>query len=113
MSDEATVDRAALQALLTDIDPAIMQLLPSYVANRHADIEVLDRSLGESDMVVLRRLGHNLKGSGAAYGLPPVSEIGAGIEAAAKREALDEIRVLRGKLEALVMELDSILVEMK
>lgn len=111
LMDSQTIDPADLRSLIADVDPAILQLLPSYVANRHADLEVLDRSIAENDMTRLRRLGHNLKGSGAAYGLPPVSELGAGIEDAAKREAIGDLKELRGELEQLVMNLDAVLVD--
>lgn len=111
MEDGETRDDLGLPGLVADADPAILQLLPSYVANRHADIDVISHSIDAGDLAVLRRVGHNLKGSGAAYGLPPFSEFGAALEAAAKSGDFDALRDLRRKFRNMVMELDAAVVE--
>lgn len=111
MGDNEMPDRSSLAGLVADTDPAIRMLLPDYVANRRADLELMQRALEDKDAATLRRLGHNLKGSGAAYGLPPVSALGRRIETAALAFAFAELRELRDRLEVLVRDLDAVVVE--
>jgi hypothetical protein len=53
-------------------------------------------------------LGHNLKGTGAAYGFAEITEIGAAIEAAAKQADRD---VIAERAAALARYLAGIVVE--
>jgi signal transduction histidine kinase/HPt (histidine-containing phosphotransfer) domain-containing protein len=66
------------------IDSEIAELLPEYLERRYEDVATLNRALREHDFEVVQTLGHRMKGSGASYGLPRVSEIGAALEIAAK-----------------------------
>jgi HPt (histidine-containing phosphotransfer) domain-containing protein len=51
-------------------------------------LEALDHGGFDS----IRRIGHNLKGSGASYGFQPISDMGKLIEEAALRQDADGIR---------------------
>ena len=64
-------------------DPLLQPLIPGYVASRRADLVKLGDALASRDLAALRKLGHNMSGSGAAYGIPPVSAFGKRIEDAA------------------------------
>ena len=64
-------------------DPLIAPLVPGYLKNREQDLGRIEQALAAKDFAALRKLGHNMKGSAGAYGLPPMSEIGARIEDAA------------------------------
>lgn len=111
MPERPDTTQAELHSLVQSADPAIRQLLPGYVANRHADLDQLQAGLEHEDSVVLRRIGHNLKGSGAAYGLPPVSRLGADMERAALQGHFDELRELIEILRGLVLALDAVVTE--
>jgi HPt (histidine-containing phosphotransfer) domain-containing protein len=82
------------------VDPLVLPLLPEYLRNRDGDLAKLDAALAAGNFPVLRKLGHNLRGSAGAYGLPPLSDIGARLEegavrrdAAAVAAAVAEMRV--------------------
>lgn len=111
MPEQPDTTQAELRSLVESADPAVRQLLPGYVANRHADLDQLQAGLENEDSVVLRRIGHNLKGSGAAYGLPPVSRLGADMEQAALQKRFDELRGLIETLRELVLALDAVVNE--
>ena len=68
------------------VDPLVLPLVPGYLSNRAGDLEKLRAALAAKDFAVLRKLGHNMRGSAGAYGLPPLSEIGARIEDAALKQ---------------------------
>ena len=79
-------------------DPFARKLVGKYLENRKEDIARLTESLAAADFEALRLTGHNLYGSGAAYGLDEISRIGAAIESSA--QSAD-----REKLEQLIAEL--------
>jgi HPt (histidine-containing phosphotransfer) domain-containing protein len=55
-------------------------------------------ALERSDYDNVRVLGHNMKGSGAGYGLNRITEIGASLEQAAGRREPEEIRARAAEL---------------
>lgn len=66
------------------VDEEIIDLLPTYIANRWTDIETAGKALQDRDFEVLRRMGHTMKGSGGGFGLAEVARVGQEIEASAK-----------------------------
>jgi HPt (histidine-containing phosphotransfer) domain-containing protein len=65
-------------------DFGIAEILPQYFALCQCDLLNLRDALDQNDFEKVRVLGHNLKGSGGAYGLPEISEIGSSLEASGK-----------------------------
>ena len=59
-------------------------LLERYLRRRHDELAVLERALERGDYEQIRRIGHNLHGSGAAYELNRISALGARLELAAE-----------------------------
>lgn len=75
-------------------DALVAQMLPDFLNNRVKDLKTIRALMTDGDWTEIRRLGHNMKGSGAAFGLPPVSEFGGRIEMAAleaNTEAMDSV----------------------
>ncbi len=68
------------------VDPIVAPLVPEYLRNREKDLQRMTEALAGKDFAALRKLGHNMRGSAGAYGLPPLSEIGARIEDAAQAQ---------------------------
>lgn len=68
---------------LAEMDPIVRGLLPGYIARRWEELASLTQLLEEKRFEELRVIGHNLSGSGGAYGLPGLTEIGRSIESAA------------------------------
>lgn len=83
-------------------DPFARQLMARYLKRREKDLELLDQALADSNFETIERTGHNLSGSGSAYGLDAVSRIGRGIEEAAKRSDAARTRRLLDELAAFV-----------
>lgn len=65
------------------LEADLAHLIPGFLANRRAEIGRIGELLAAQDGPALRRIGHNLKGCGSAYGFDPISEFGARIEQAA------------------------------
>lgn len=64
-------------------DPLLQPLIPDYLRNRRLDVKKLEDALAAKDFAALRKLGHDMHGSGGAFGLPPISDLGRQIEDAA------------------------------
>jgi signal transduction histidine kinase/CheY-like chemotaxis protein/CHASE3 domain sensor protein/HPt (histidine-containing phosphotransfer) domain-containing protein len=61
----------------------VAALVPKYLASKPKQIEEARASLAVKDFDPIWRFGHNLKGTGRAYGFPPIEEMGKEIEKAA------------------------------
>ncbi len=83
---------------IVQADPLLKPLIPDYLAKRRGDLQRLDDALGRKDFTALRKLGHDMFGSGGAYGLPPISEFGRQIEAAAQAADAAAIRATTADL---------------
>jgi len=59
-------------------------LIPTFMKNRHKELETLRAALAAGDMEQLRQLGHRMKGVGNSYGFELVSALGKQIEDGAK-----------------------------
>jgi HPt (histidine-containing phosphotransfer) domain-containing protein len=69
---------------IVHVDASFEPLMPKFLANRQADVSVLQVALAALDFDTLRMVSHNLKGVGGSYGFDRISEIAALIEQAAK-----------------------------
>jgi signal transduction histidine kinase/CheY-like chemotaxis protein len=90
------------------VDPSISALRPRYLKNVEKDLKALTNAGAAQDYATLQRIGHNLNGTGASFGLPRITEIGAAIEQGAKAQELNRIQVaidhLAEYLEAIRVE---------
>ncbi len=73
------------------LPPSVRALVPRYLENRVKDLSRLADALANHDFDTIGTIGHNMKGSGAGYGLQELTSIGKGLEAAAKEKAHEAI----------------------
>jgi signal transduction histidine kinase/DNA-binding response OmpR family regulator len=64
---------------------------PEFLANRRLDLEKLRQSLAAHDFATIQKIAHDCKGTGAGYGFPDLSRIGAAMENAARTFDLDAL----------------------
>lgn len=86
-------------------DPILKELLPGYLARRRDELATLDDALQRQDFAKLRTIGHNLRGSGGAYGLAKVSEFGKALETAAEADDADAVRETIGRMRTFLAEI--------
>ncbi len=84
------------------IDSSLSDIVPIFLSNIRENPEKILQALEAGDFDLPRTLGHNMKGTGTAYGFPPVTELGAEIEAAAKTGDADTIRRKATELAAFL-----------
>jgi len=67
-----------------ELPSAIRALGPAYLNKRRQEVPLILELLTQGEYGRIATLAHNLKGTGAAYGFPRITAIGAEMEAAAK-----------------------------
>ncbi|HEX3037322.1 MAG TPA: Hpt domain-containing protein [Thermodesulfobacteriota bacterium] len=80
------------------VDPDLEDLIPTFLGNRHRDVEEINRLLEQENLEEIKRLGHSMKGAGGGYGFDEITEIGREIEEAAKNKDKLEIEKLNMRL---------------
>lgn len=91
-------------------DPFARRLIGKYLSHRKDDIGKLTKALAESDFETIQATGHNLYGSGAAYGLDQISWLGEHFEKAAIAQNAPEIERLIGELTEFLDRFESKLI---
>ena len=94
------------QPISVTVAKDLEDLIPTFMKNRHKELETLRTALAAGDMAQLRQLGHRMKGVGNSYGFELVSVLGKQIE--------DGARVTdRAGLEARITEYTDYLARVK
>lgn len=75
-------------------------LVFAYLLNCRGDLAQLKAALAAGEYEMARRLGHQMKGTGKAYGFPGLTQIGRTIEWAASKQAAAELDSRIQRLEA-------------
>ena len=81
-------------------------LVPRYFRHRENDFKNMQNALQKKDFEEVARLGHSMKGSGAAYGFEKISEIGSKLEKAANGKDGERTQNLLSELRAYLDALD-------
>jgi len=92
---------------ITPSDETGHRLLCRYLERRRTELDDLRRALAARDFQLIARIGHNLRGSGSAYELVRISQLGSRLEEAAGKPAA---KALAGVIADLEKFLDSIVV---
>jgi CheY-like chemotaxis protein len=73
----------AAAAIPVHVPDDIADVAPAYLEKRKAEAAVYHAALIASDFATIRDLAHKMKGTGAGYGFPVLTELGASLETAA------------------------------
>jgi CheY-like chemotaxis protein len=89
----------AASVTLPEMDPEIAPLVPAFLENRRAEIQMFRRRLDAGDFAHIQSSAHKLKGTGRGYGFPEISRLGAELEFAAHQQDTAETMRLVDELE--------------
>ena len=73
---------------------------PAYLRNCRQNVIDMGEALDRADFEAVTILGHNMRGSGGAYGFQAITDIGAGLEQAAEGADTDASRKWVGELSS-------------
>lgn len=79
--------------------PEVLLLRPIYLARRHDELQQVPGWITAQNYEQIRRVGHNMKGSGGSYGLFDLSTLGHQLEDAARSRNDGLIRRLVDEME--------------
>jgi HPt (histidine-containing phosphotransfer) domain-containing protein len=85
-----------------DSIPELANMRTGYLEKRSVDLDRLEFALRGGDFGTLDKIGHNLKGTGAAYGFGELTELGRSLEAAARSENAGAVENLLDQMEAYI-----------
>lgn len=88
-----------------ELDPAVRALLPNYIRRRESDMEMIASLMQRADYDEISTLAHNMRGSGAAYGYPRISELGGLIEKAVRANDVKTLAALTEELDAYIKQM--------
>lgn len=83
----------------------IQKLQTIYIDTFPEKLAALEQYLAENDWVKIERFGHQLKGSGKAYGFSEISDLGAKIEECADVNDGSVVHVLQSELQTVMNEI--------
>lgn len=78
------------------------QLMPKFLELRRSELPIIENAIAQEDFTTLSRLGHNLKGAGASYGLESLSTIGKQLENAAQIGDVEALKEVHQSLTAFL-----------
>ncbi|MDZ7736139.1 MAG: Hpt domain-containing protein [Gammaproteobacteria bacterium] len=81
------------------VDPDLEALIPGFLENRHKDVQAMTEALNTREFATIQSIGHSLKGVGGGYGFSRISDIGAGLESAAREQDSAAIQALIASLQ--------------
>ena len=81
-------------------------VLAGFLSRCRGSIGNLSAALEQGEFDAVRVFGHRLKGTGGAYGVPKLTEIGKAVERAAVDKNSGELRLLAGEVEAYLSQLE-------
>ena len=80
------------------VDAELQAIVPKYLANRAKDCDTIRQHVAAGAFADIKRLGHNMKGTGGGYGFEEISRLGAEIESCAMANQGDRLLELAGAL---------------
>lgn len=96
-ADPAVVERRQAR-YRASVPSEIAELIPMYLETKRAELQAVILASNAQDSDTVRKLGHNMKGSGAGYGFPPISQIGRIMEESAKNRDWNRVQACTGAL---------------
>ena len=85
--------------IIVEVSRDLEDIVPIFLTNRTKELPTLRNALAAQDFNTLQTLGHRMKGDGGGYGFDHISEIGTGLESAAKQQHVSAIEEHIAQLE--------------
>ena len=93
--------------ILIDVPQGVpRKLVVEYLERCRSGLPLLEAAAGQNQHEQMRVLGHRLKGNGAPYGFPRLTEIGAGIEQAAAEQNSAALRRYVSELKEYLSQVE-------
>jgi len=107
-SENARISDSGVPVVKILVEEGLEDVTPGYLAKRRAEVAAYREALAQNNMGAIKKMAHRMKGTGAGYGFPVLTELGAALEQSAIGQDTDKIR---RKLDELAKYLSTIELE--
>lgn len=104
----ASLPRSADNAIKLNVSEKIASRIPAYLRNCRENVISITDALNRVDFETVSILGHNMRGSGGAYGFQTITDIGAALEQAADGADSGASRRCVGELSAYLDRIQAV-----
>jgi signal transduction histidine kinase/CheY-like chemotaxis protein len=84
------------------IQEGMEDVVPGYLEKRRADVALYRQHLKDGDFSSIAKLAHKMKGTGAGYGFPRLTDLGSALEKAANNSDAEAVKVNVEEFETYV-----------
>ena len=88
-----------LEPIVVHADSILGDLIPEYLEDCKAGLPIIHGALEQNDYPALRNIGHDLEGTGGAFGFYGLAELGRALRLAASEEDNSEIDKIADQME--------------
>jgi CheY-like chemotaxis protein len=88
------------------VEPDMRDAVPGYLEKRRTDLSSCYKALAEGNLPLIAGIGHKMKGTGAGFGFPFLTEMGGKLEAAARGAKTDEVKTTMDELASWFERVD-------
>lgn len=88
------------------VEPALRELLPGFLANRRKDLELINRALHSGNLEAIRVVGHNIRCFSRVYGFDDLTALGEEIHQAAADQSTLRIAHAKTQLADYLSRID-------
>ncbi len=87
------------EAIVVHVDAILEDMIPDYLEHRKAEVSIIQGALEQNDYPALREIGHDIEGTGGAFGFKGLAELGRALRLAASEEDNSEIEKIAEQIE--------------
>jgi signal transduction histidine kinase/DNA-binding response OmpR family regulator len=99
-------DKGAAPRIRVVVEPDMRDVVPGYLEKRKTELSNFYAALAAGNLASIQAMAHKMKGTGAGYGFPFLTEIGGKMEVAALQGHTDELRARIDELASWLGNLD-------
>ncbi len=106
---ERVMDQIHIRPVEINIPKGLEEAAKRYLLSRKNELSTLNQLISEADFDQLRRLAHNMKGTGTAFGFPDLTRIGKSMETAAKAQRAEDLAAQLLELSRYLQDAEAVL----
>ena len=103
------MDQIRIRPVEISIPQGLEEAAKRYLLARRNELATLNQLISQADFDQLRRLAHNMKGTGTSYGFPDLTRIGKSMETAAKAQRAEDLSAQLVELSRYLQDAEAVL----
>ncbi len=95
-----------LEPIVAHVDSILEDMIPEYLEDCKAGVPLIQTALEQNDYPALRNIGHDLEGTGGAFGFYGLAELGRALRLAASEKDNSEIKKIADQMETYLVRVE-------